>query len=105
MSRAQTKRSPDEFFHFVDGVRMPLSYEDLPPLVPRTSTDSPSSPSSMSLVLMNEMSSCSLQIVAERVEDYDSPYLPAGYHQSNLLSPRLAALEVAGPHITLNLTP
>lgn len=58
----------------------------------------------MSPVSMNETFSSSLRVVAENLLDSDRPYMPAGYHSSNLLSPCLVALKVAVLDITLNVT-
>lgn len=105
MSWAQAKRVTSEFFHFVDGVIMHLSFVDYPPLMPPASTGSPSPPSPMLPVLMDETFSSSLKIVAEHLSDAGLPYPPVGYHPSSLQSPLLAALEVSVPNITLDVAP
>lgn len=57
----------------------------------------------MSLVVMNKLSSFPLQIVNEYLADSYRRYLPASRETSSLLSPCLAALDVAVPDTTKNV--
>lgn len=104
ISWAQANRASAELFHSVDEVPIPLSFDDHPPFMRRTSAIFLSASSTLSPVFMNETSSRPLPIVAKRHADSDRPYLPAGYHLSRLLLPRLVALEVSGADIMLNVT-
>lgn len=54
---------------------------------------------------MSETSSSCSRILTEDIVDRDHPYLPAGYHPSNVLSRRLEALGVAVLDIILNVAP
>lgn len=54
---------------------------------------------------MDETSLPSLEIVVEHRVNAVCPYLRTGYSSSSLLSPLLAASEVAVPDITLNVVP
>lgn len=89
----------------MDGVTVPLSFDDYPPLMPLVSAVSPSFSFPMSPVVRNETYASFLHIVAEHLADSDRPYMPAGYHSSYFLSPRLLALKVAVREITLNVAP
>lgn len=88
-SLAQPKRDVAVSFHIVDGVLIPPSLDDHPPLLLRALVVSPSGASFMWPVAMNETSSCSLRIVAEPLADFDRPYLLAGYYfvQLSVASP------------------
>lgn len=78
MSWAQAKRAAAAVFHSVDGILIPLLFDDHPPLIPRVSAVSPLDPSFLLPVVMKRTSSSSLQIMAERHGDSDHPYLLAG---------------------------
>lgn len=105
MAWAQTKRAAAGFFHLVDGASLPLSFDDLQPLMPLASNVFPSDPFPMLPVATGETFSSSMQIAAEHSAHSDRPYLLPGYHPYNLLSPSLTALELSVPDLTLNVVP
>lgn len=82
---------------------MSLSFDDHPPLTTLAPTFFPSASSPMSPVVLDERSSCSLQILTGHLADSDRLYSPAGCHPCNLLSSRSAALEVVVSDILPNV--
>lgn len=73
--------------------------------VSATSFDLSLGSSPMSTMAMNETSWFSLQVQAEHRAAPGRPYLPPGYHSSDLLYRCLAALEVSVLDIALDVAP
>lgn len=84
---------------------MAIVFNDHPPLVSRVPDVSFSAFFPIAPVAIDQTFSSILNIRAEHRLDPVYPYLPAGYSSSNLLSRRLADLEIAVPDVTLNVAP
>lgn len=100
MAWSQDKRMAAELFQSFDETSVALALDDRPALLPYATASSAVMPSAV-----DELSSSSLQIMAERLVDPDRPFLPTGYRSSSPLSRRLTALDLSAPDIDLDTSP
>lgn len=108
ISWSPANRNAAAFLQLEDGVAIPMSLHQHLPLVPRVPMLSifPLLASSTNFtVALDGTFPTPLEIGLEHCVEFVYTYLSPGYSPSNLLSPHLAASEVAVCDITLNVTP